>query len=1044
VKLVEFSVKHSLFVNLLSVFLVIAGLVSMFELRREAFPEVSFDMVTVTSAFRGASADEVEKFVTTPLEKELREVDNVKDIYSSSIDGVSNIFIEMSPDASDKRKIVDDIQKAVDRVVNLPEGVRDRPVVTEITSKQIPVIKIGVSGALDEFSLRKRADDLKERLENIEGVASVRRQGWRDEQFWVEPDVDKLREYHVSLEEIMTALREENVAIPAGRIEAKGEEFLVKTRGEFYTAEEIADTVIRANDAGNWLKIKDLANVRHTFEDEIETSRVEGTRAITLIVIKRENGDAIQIVDKVKKVMGAFETISPAELKLSSFYDLSYYIKRRLNVLRSNGIIAIFFVVGTLFLFLNPTSAIMTSLGIPVAMLTTFYVMNLMGLSINLITMFGLILVLGMVVDDGIIISENAYRYIEKGIKPREAVVRGASEVVAPVTATVLTTIAAFSPLIFMTGLLGKFISAIPLIIIIALGASVLEAFVILPTHLADFCKPVGEARLNKHKSESGWFHKLQKIYLKLLNSALNHRYIVVGVTIATLVFCIIMAAFFMPFILFSGRGVEQFYIRAEAPAGISLEQMKTYMEPVEEFASKIPEQYLDTYETSIGTMTEERGFDPNAQSASNLAQMTIYLTPAQQRKKTAEEIIDDLRPALDELHKKIPGLTKLYFRQHREGPPVGRAVDVRVRGEDYSVIKKISDEIFSYVKSLKGVKDVTDSYNLGNKELQVVVNKDMAAKASLTINQIASSMRNAIDGGVATAIKPTKAEEEIEVLVRFPSKNRDTLTVFNTLLVPNKFGDLVPLNKVARIEGSQGLRVRAHLDGKRFISVSAEVDNKNITSAKANSLVENEFKDITDKYPGYSLRFGGEQEETTRSIRSLLMAFWIALLMIFLILATQFNSLVQPFIVMLTIPFGMIGVIIAFLLHGEPLSFFAILGVVGLTGVVVNDSIVYVDFINRLRKEGLDRKHSIIQGGKLRLRPVILTTVTTIAGLSTVAYGIGGSDPFLKPMALAITWGLFFSTALTLIVMPCIYSILDDIVLKVRHRGTVVTSHNQ
>lgn len=1041
-RLAEFSVKNSLFVNLLSVFLVVAGLISMFELKREAFPEVSFDTVTVQTLYRGASPEEVERLVTTPLEKELRDVDNIKDIYSASTDGASMIILQMSEDASDRRKIVDDIQKAVDRVVNLPEGVKDRPLVTEITSKQIPVIKIGVSGKMDEFELRRWADELKEDLEVLDGVASVRRMGWRDEQFWVEPDVLKLTEYHVALEEIMEALRRQNVTIPGGKIRSGGREFMVKTLGEFYTAPEIAETIIRSNDAGNRLKVKDLAHVRHTFEDEIEMSRVEGTRAITLVVIKRENGDAINIVDKAKKTIAEFKKSAPEELKTSTFYDLSYYIKRRLNVLRNNGIIGTCLVVLVLFLFLHPIPAILTALGIPVAMLTTFYVMNLFGMSINMITMFGLIVVLGMLVDDGIIISENVYRYVEEGMPPPRAAVKGASEVMAPVTATVLTTLAAFSPLAFMTGLLGRFIQAIPLVVMIALCASLIEAFIILPSHLGDFCRPINKTEGKRAKSESRWYQGLLNRYLKILNRALDHRYKVVSGIVILFFVCLFLAVFFMPFILFSGRGVEQFFIRAEAPAGTSLERMKDMIVPVEEFVGRMPEKYLDVYETRVGALEEERGFDPDAQAGSNLAQITIYLTPSQGRRASADDIMDELRPGLEELHKKIPGLSKLYFRKHREGPPVGKAVDVRVRGEKYDTIMKIVQGMKDYLNGLKGTADITDSYNLGIEEIHVVVDSNKAADAYLSMGDIAQSIRNAIDGGVATTIKPSKAEKEIEVLVRFPKKNRDTMSIFNHLLVPNKDGDLVPLRKISHIGRSRGLRSITHLDGKRYVSVSGEVDNKRMTSARANQLLAKRFSGIQKEYPGYSLRFGGEQEETAKSMRSLFAAFLIAFLLIFLILATQFNSLIQPFIVMTTIPFGMIGVVLAFLAHGEPMSFFAILGIVGLTGVVVNDSIVFVDFINKLRREGVDRKHSILQTGRLRLRPVILTTVTTIAGLSTVAYGIGGSDPFLKPMALAITWGLFFSTGLTLVVMPCIYAIIDDITLKIRHRGTVVPEH--
>lgn len=1038
-KLAEFSVKNALFVNLLSAFIIIAGIISMFGLRREAFPEVSFDTVTVQTFFRGGSPEEVEKLVTTPLEKELKDVDNIKDIYSSSSTGFSMIVLEINDDTQDKDKVYNDIQKAVDRVVDLPDGVTDRPVVTEITSKQIPVIKVAVSGNVDEFELRRWADDLKERLEVIDGTASVGRQGWRDEQFWVEPDLKKMQLYHVSFDEIINALRQQNVTIPGGKIRSDGREFMVKTKGEFYTAQEIANTVIRANEAGNWLKVGDIAYVRHTFEDEIETSRVGSSRAITLVVVKRESGDAINIVDSVKKSIKEFELKAPKTTKVTTFYDLSYYIKRRLNVLKNNGFIAIFLVVGILFLFLHRIPAIMTSLGIPVAMLATFYIMNLMGLTINLITMFGLIVVLGMLVDDGIIISENVFRYIEEGMTPREAAIKGTSEVIAPVTATVLTTIAAFSPLIFMSGLLGKFMSSIPIVVIIALSASLLEASIILPAHLAEFCKPLTKKEQEKIKHESHWFQVMRDKYLKILRSALQNRYKVFFATLILFVASIIVAVFFMPFILFSSSGVEQFYVKAEAPAGTSLEQMKEYMIPVEEFVSKLPSKYLDAYETKVGSVSEERGFDPEAQSSSNLAQITVYLTPSQGRDRSASEITNDLRPGLEELHKKIPGLTKLFFRKRQEGPPVGKAIDVRVRGEEYEVILKIVREVEDFLKTLKGVGDISDSYDFGSEEFHVMVDEDKAASAYLTISQIASSIRFAIEGGIATTIKPTKAEEEIEVLVRLPEPQRDTLRIFDNLLIANKFGDLVPLRKISTLKKYQGLRSVTHLDGKRYVSVSAEVDNKCMTSAKANDLLEKKFKDISKQYPGYALRFGGEREESVKSIRSLVMAFWIAFLLIFLILATQFNSLIQPFVVMLTIPFGMIGVIFAFLLHGEPMSFLAIIGLIGLTGIVVNDSIVFVDFINKLRSEGVSRRDSIIETGRLRLRPIILTTVTTIAGLSTVAYGIGGSDPFLKPMALAISWGLFFSTGLTLVVMPCIYAIIDDITVKIKHRGTVV-----
>ncbi|MGD9014777.1 MAG: efflux RND transporter permease subunit [Candidatus Omnitrophota bacterium] len=1038
--LANFSVKHSLFVNLLSAFLVIAGLFSMFRLRREAFPEVSFDVVNVSTIYKGATPEEVERLVTTPLENELKEVDNIEEMSSISSESLSTIVLRMNPDVKDKRKVVDDIQKAVDRVTELPQD-SEEPLVTEITSKEIPVIIVSLSGDLPELELQQYAESLEDEFIDISGVASVKRRGYRDREFWIQSDLEKMKEYYVSFDEIVDSLRRRNVGLPGGKIETPQTVFNVKTTGEFYTKEEIENVVIRSNTEGNLLRIKDVAEVIDTFEEENIINKTEKTRAISLIVVKREKGDAIKIVGDVHKTIELFKNKAPDELNLKTFYDLSFYIKRRLNVLRSNGIFAITFVVAALFLFLHPRPALFTAFGIPIALLTTFWVMDLSGMSINLISMFGLIVVLGMLVDDGIIISENVYRYVEGGMPPREAAIKGTSEVIAPVFATVLTTIAAFSPLMFMTGLIGKFISQIPKVVCIALGASLIEAFIILPSHLADFTRPIAHHpdKQDKHTAKSPWLIGVIKRYEALLIRALRNRYKVCAGIFLLFIIAIAVAKFFMPFILFSGRGVEQFMIRAESKVGTPLDKMNKFMAPVEDLVAGIPKQYVDTYETQVGILEEERGFDPDVRRASNLAQINVYLTPSQVRKKTAEEIVDQYRPEL----KKITGFEKLYFREFREGPPVGKPIYARIRGEDYNVINDIVSQVKDYLNSQEGILDITDSYDLGDKEFHVVVNQESASSSYLDIGQIAQSVRNAFEGRVATSIKPTKAEEEIAVRVRLPEYQRNQLDIFDNLVIANQFGNLIPLNTVASVKETQGLRSVRHLDGKRFVSVSAEVDNQKMTSAKANQLLKNKFKNISIDHPGYTIRYGGEEEETQKSMRSLFSAFLLAFLLIFLILATQFNSLVQPFVVMLTIPFGLIGVVFALLIHGEPFSFFAILGLVGLVGIVVNDSIVLMDFINKLRAQGVSRKNSIIQAGKLRFRPVILTTLTTVAGISTVAYGIGGRDPFLQPMALTISWGLTFATGLTLIIIPCIYAIVDDITEKIIHHPTVYKKLN-
>ena len=452
-----------------------------------------------------------------------------------------------------------------------------------------------------------------------------------------------------------------------------------------------------------------------------------------------------------------------------------------------------------------------------------------------------------------------------------------------------------------------------------------------------------------------------------------------------------------------------------------------------------MPKGELEAYTTQVGTLGETWMFDPYGKSGSHVAQITVYVTPYTQRARKVSEIMEDLRQRTRDAE----GFQKVYFEKEREGPPVGKAVAVKVRGEDFYVLEKIGDEVTQALSRMKGIMDVTTDYEVGKGEIRVVVNEDEAKRAFLSVGDIAASIRNAFRGGVATSIKPVKAEEEIDVLVRFPEKERKTQDAFEKIYVPNKFGNLIPLKKVARLEQKTSVSRIRHLDGKRVITVRADVDNKNITSLKANALLEKQFKDIPKLYPGYHIEYGGEQEENVKSMQSFIKAFALAFILIFFILAANFNSLVQPLVVMLAIPFGLIGVIWAFYFHGLPLSFFLMMGVIGLAGIVVNDSIVLVEFINNSRRKGADRRMSIVQSGQLRLRPVLLTTITTALGLTPTAYGIGGGDPFLRPMALTIVWGIICATFLTLVVLPCVYAIIDDTVMKLAGHATVKKNNN-
>ncbi|MFC1703580.1 efflux RND transporter permease subunit [Candidatus Omnitrophota bacterium] len=1050
-KLAEFSVKNSLLVNLISGFIIIVGIIAMVQLRREAFPPVDFDAVIITTVYPGASPEDVEKLVTTPIEKELKGISGIKEMTSKSEEGISSIGIDIDPDARAKEKVVDDIQKAVDRVRNLPSEIEEDPTVFELTADEFPIIELSIGGNFSEREKHKYAEQLEDLILEVEGVANVRRIGWRDREYWVEVDPNRLKEYHVSIDEIILALRSRNIALPGGQLTTATNEFNVRITGEFTSVEEIGEVVIRANDAGNWLKIKDVARVSDTFEDEDVIAKINGERSVSMVVVKNKTGDILKIVDKVKETIAQFEKGTPEGMEVITTNDFSYYVKRRLKVVQTNGAIGLVLVLVVLFLFLDPIPALMTAIGLPIALFTTFAVMLSMGATINLVTMLALIIVLGMLVDDGIIVAENVYRYIEDGMTPKDAAIKGTSEVIAPVTATILTTCAAFSPFLFMQDLIGRFIRFIPIVVMIALGASLFEAFIILPSHLSDFVKVrrANGAKRRSLRKDRPWYKRLVAFYTKVLKGALAHRYKVLLGMSGIFVAVIVIAGAFMKIEMWGGEGIEYFFVRAEAKKGTPLEELNRLIAPVEDLMATIPDTELDSYRTYLGSIETERHFDPNAKKGTHLGQIRVFLTPSQHRKRRPEEITESLRPALE----KIEGFEKLTFFREKEGPPQGQPVEVGIKGDDFEVSQKIAGEFIDALSETKGVSDIVSAYEFGKKQLRVKIDEEKAKKYFLTVGQIASTVRSTFRGGVATTVKPTKAEEEINVVVRFSEEDRSNLNAFDKILVANTFGNLIPLQSVATIEETEGVFKIDHLDGKRVIMVTAQVDNKNVTSLKVNNMLKEKFKDISQRFPGYTVHYGGEYEDQMEMLQNLLRAFLIAFLLIFIILAAIFNSLIQPILVLFAIPAGMIGVLIAFMLHdffgkmffgiGRPLSFFAFMGLVGLLGIVVNDSIVLVDFVNKLRKSGKDRTVSLIEAGQMRMRPVIMTSVTTIAGLVSVAYGIGGGDPFLKPMGLAIIWGLFFSTGFTLVVIPCLYAIIDDISLKLLKHESVKKNHN-
>lgn len=1018
--LAEFSVKNHLLINVISFFLVAMGVVAITkQLNREAFPNVNFDIVTVSTPYPGAVPEEIEKLITIPIEKELKQIDDIKDMHSVSVEGISIITLVLEEDAEDKRAIVDDIQRAVDSTENLPTDLPDKPRVDEIRTRDNPIIEVALSGPFTEEELRAQARNLEKRYLDLEDVSRVERKGYREREIVVEVSPQSSWENYISLAEVAEALKAQNKSIPGGKFYENGVEHILRTTGELKNETDVAKTVVRAGALGKWITVKDVAKVTDDFEEETIIEKTRGKRSITLVVIKKESGDAIDLVDDVKAVTEDYLTSTP-ELNVSYVNDLSFFIRRRLNVLYNNGLMGLGMVAISLFIFLSPGTALSACLGIPTALLTTFALMNVFGISINLISLFGLIMVLGMLVDEDIVISENVHRHLEEGLPNEEAAVKGAQEVSGAVVSTVLTTIAAFIPLLLMGGTMGKFTRNIPMVVMITLACSLLEALFILPAHISEFSRKAANRKTGKSR-RGQIFHNLEGRYRRLLTRVLKHRYIATAILCVVFFASLFIAVTQMKFILFPSGGVEMFFVRVESLAGDSLEETEKKMRAIENLIAQLPKDELDTFTTVVGRVQNDPN-DPLTARGSHVGQIQVYLTPEALRNRTSEEIANAINPEIA----KISGFKEVSVDQFRHGPPVGRPVEVRISGEDYSIIEKIAEEYKTSLAKIRGVTDIRDDYEEGKNEKRVLIDPIRASQAGLTVESVALTVRQAFEGLAATSI--TSTEEEVDIVVRYPSAMRRDPQALEKLLIPNNRGLLIPLATVADFENKKSIQSLKHFDGTRTIDVTANVKEEIVTSEEVATLLMKRMADVAKKYPGYKIHFGGEFKETQESMRNLKNAFIISLGFILIILIVMFKSLMQSLAVMFTIPFSVIGVILSFMAHGKPLSFLSLMGLIGLTGIVVDGATIMIDFINRFREEGMGAQESILKGSVMRLRAVVLTSLTTVLGVLPSSYGFGGTDPFVAPMALALNYGIIFSTVLTLLYIPVFVAIIDDI----------------
>jgi multidrug efflux pump subunit AcrB len=999
--LIQYFIDRSLIVNLFTVFLIIVGSYFLVTLQKEMFEPVDFDVILVTTAYPGTSAEDVEKLVTISLEREIKNVEGIKKINALSGEGSSIIYVEVEPDA-DLDEVYEDVKNAVDGVGDLPDDAK-LPKVTSLNNKAQPIIQVALT-APNYDRLRVVSKRLRDVLEQSKGVARADFGGYEIDEIRVEVDPDKINDYEITLLEVSNAISETNLNLSAGKITPDTGDISIRTLSEFANLDDIRNVVIRSNATGQKVVVSDVAKVVRGPNKEAMLMRSDSKQAIFLGVKAKENADILQTTDGVKlAVEKFFEEGQYKGINYTFSDDLSFYVRLRLNVLKDNGLLGMGLVLICLMFFLNPTTSIITSLGAPLAFMVSFIAMDMMGISLNLISMFALILVLGMLVDDSIIVAEHFYQKLEKGMDPKKAAFEAAIETIKPVSFTIITTIIAFGALFFMGGIMGKFLWPVPAVVIICLIASWIECFFILPSHLADFC------RIKPGKKKKPWYDKVKVVYRSVLKQFLKVPWLIVITFAGVFVGSLILASN-MRFELFPGDDVRIVFVQVKGPVGTSISKTSQQLSKLEDIVLKdLRKNEKESVRTTVGMIVGEHG----NKRGSHYGSMILYLTDPQLRDRTTDEIISSMK----EKSKAIMGDYNLVIRKVQGGPPSGKPIEVDLKADNLEELKVAAKEIKAIIAKQEGVTSTEIDFEEGKQQIVIDVDKAEAKRLGLSTRQIAFEFRRAFAGDAITEIR--EADEDVEIKVLLNEESRATEKTLRKLFVLNNQGNRISLNRVVKFGNQPGAFIIRRKDTKRIISVSGSIDKEKTTPLKLVKDTKEEVGLVVKKFPGMTHEFGGENERTQESLTSLFVSFGIAIFSIYIVLVLMFNSLAQPVVIMSAIPLGLIGVVLAFFAFGKTLGFMALMGVVGLVGVVVNDSIVLVNFINKTTEEIDNLREAVLEASVSRLRPVLLTTFTTVAGLLPVAHAEGG-DVFIKPMALSFAWGLLFATVVTLIFIPC------------------------
>ena len=1034
--MIEWFARNHVAANLLLLSIIIGGLYSLNSLLRlDMFPETEPDVITVSVPLRGATPEDMELGVAIRIEEAVQDLEGIDEIISRSVEGSASVSIQVDSDY-DARQLLNDVKNRVDAINTFPADT-EKPVVS-LGQRLRSVISVALAGDYEEDEIRSFAEQVRDDLLRIDGLTQVQLSAVRKYEISIEASQDNLRQFNLSLADIARAVQRSSLDISAGNVRTDGGDVLIRSKGQAYRRAQFEDIVVKTSPDGGIIRVADVATVNDGFQDIMMKTDFNGEFAALVQVYRTGNQDVLDIADKVKDYIAARQASLPAGLTLDYWNDRSSYLKARLGTLVQNGLQGSILVIALLALFLRPSVALWVFVGIPVSFLGALMLLPLLGVTLNMISLFGFIIVLGIVVDDAIITGESIYSRLRQGGDALTASVQGTRQVATPVTFGILTTIAAFSPLAFVEGRMGDFMGAVPAVVIPCLVFSLIESKFVLPAHLKTVRIARDEATRGglsglQRRFADGFEQFILDYYRPVLGYALAHRYSVIAAFLGVLsLTAALVLSGWAKFIFFPRIEGDVATVTLTMPVGVPFEVTDQHMQRITGAAFDLKEKYTNgkggeplirnILSTTGASNVSARGpGGGGANAGSHYGQVIVELVSSDERVTDirTNDLIREWRRAVGV----IPGAESLTYRA--ELIHTGDPINIQFRARSLETLARVGAEVKQRLATYPTVFDIADSLSDGKEEMQIELT-EQGHVLGLTRAAIASQVSQAFRGFEAQRIQ--RGRDDIRVLVRLPKEERSVTATLDEYLITAPNGRQVPLAHVATLTPGKGPATIKRINRYRTMNVTADVDKAktNMTVIKAD--LDAYLQSLLPDYPGLSYTFEGEAKEQRESFDSLLWGMLVVLFVIYMLLALPLKSYLQPLIVMSVIPFGIIGAVWGHWLMGRELTFPSMLGLMALTGVVVNDSLVLVDFINQARAQGKSITEAVLQAGVARFRPVLLTSLTTFFGLLPLLFEKSVQAQFLIPMGISLGFGILFATTITLIMIPANVLIVEDL----------------